>query len=141
MKQDKKAEDINNEKYNQIWNGYAGAFRTPYNMQFDGLRFCYIIDSPDAFIILLSSVIEISFPMKKKQKRNKLDEPMFLAKPYKPTFLNHFDDIDKCAFVDNQGECVLKTLYDVLNRDRRHFSFEFLKLNLMMPHYFYINEN
>ena len=122
-----KAEDINNEKYNEIWDEYGGAFRTPHNIQFDGLRFCVIIDSPDAISILLNSVIEISTPMKKKQKRNKLDEPMFLAKPYKPTFLNHFDDIDKCAFVDNQGECVLKTLYDVLNRDRRHFSFEFLK--------------
>ena len=58
-----KAEDINNEKYNEIWNGYGGAFRTPHNMQFDGLRFCYIIDSPDAFLILLSSIIEISTPM------------------------------------------------------------------------------
>ena len=56
----KKAEDINNEKYNQIWDGYAGVFRTPHNSQFEGLRFCYIIDSPDAFLILLYFSFTIS---------------------------------------------------------------------------------
>ena len=52
---------------------------------------------------------------------------MKLSLTYQTSFLRYFNDIDKCSYIDNNGECVLKTIYDVLNRDRRHFSFQFLR--------------
>ena len=51
---------------------------------------------------------------------------MKTAKPFKPCFLNHFSNFDVCSHVDNNGECVLKTIYDVLNRKEKKFSLKFL---------------
>ena len=67
-----------------------------------------------------------SLPKNIKQK-NIIDSPMYLSLPYQKSVLRYFNDIDQCSYIDNNGECVLKTIYDVLNRDRKHFSFQFLR--------------
>ena len=121
-----KAEKMNEEKYNLIWDGHGGAYRTIHNPEYIGLRYCIVTDSNDIFYILLETVID-AYRTPKKETRNKLDEPMFLSLPYETSFLKHFNSIDKVSYVDNEGECVLRTLFDVLNRDARHFSFQFLR--------------
>ena len=66
----KKAEDFNNQQYNQIWDGLGNIYRTAHNPQFHGLRFYHSVDSISSITILLSSEIKIYIPRKKKQKRN-----------------------------------------------------------------------
>ena len=58
----KKAEDFKNQQYNEIWDGFGKLYRTPHNMQFEGLRFFHFVDSISSITVLLSSDIEISTP-------------------------------------------------------------------------------
>jgi hypothetical protein len=121
-----KAEKMNEEKYNLIWDGHGGAYRNIHHPEYIGLKYCIVTDSYDIFYILLETVID-AYRTPKKETRNILDEPMFLSLPYETCFLKHFNSIDKVSYVANEGECVLRTLFDVLNRDARHFSFQFLR--------------
>ena len=52
---------------------------------------------------------------------------MKLAKPYEPCFLRHFENFDNVSYVNNEGECVLRTIHNVLNRKKNKFSLKFLR--------------
>ena len=122
----KEVDLINDKKYNRIWNGLGGVFKTEHNTQFNDYKYFLGGVSIPTIYILFETRFQATTPPKKTKPKNKLDLPMKAAKPFKPCFLNHFNNFDVCSYVDNNGECVLKTIYDVLNRKEKKFSLKFL---------------
>ncbi len=123
----KEVDLIDDKKYNRIYDGLGGVLKTEHNTQFNDYKYCLGGVSIPTIYVLFETRFQATIPPKKTKPKNKLDLPMKAAKPFKPCFLNHFNNFDVCSYVDNNGECVLKTIYDVLNRDRRHFLFQFLR--------------
>ena len=93
-------------------------------MQFDSF-FCNIYTY--IIYILFETTYKATLPPKKHQLKNKLDLPMKLAKPYAPCFLRHIENFDNVSYVNNEGECVLRTIHNISNTKEIKFSLKLLR--------------
>jgi hypothetical protein len=82
----KEVDLINDKKYNKIWDGLGGVFKTEHNTQFKDYKYFVGGVSIPTIYILFENKFTASIPPKKTQPKNKLDLPMKTAKPFKPCF-------------------------------------------------------
>jgi hypothetical protein len=105
-----KVKEIIQYKYNQTYDG-QGYFKEPQYIGFTGLDMFVVDEDYPEYQILEDYSFEANLPTKQITPMDKLDRPMLLALPYEACFLKHFNEIDKVSYTENNGECVIKTLY------------------------------